>query len=65
MTDSQTFTFNGVEISAEELAIARQELAHQGTGYVPPWAALTVHEREMSVLDARNYLLALARLVAS
>jgi hypothetical protein len=43
------------------MAIARQEIAHEGTGYVPPWEELTDREREVSVMDARNYLLAAER----
>jgi hypothetical protein len=38
------------------LAEARQELAHGGVGYVPPWAELTEAEREKSALEARNWL---------
>lgn len=38
------------------LAKARQQLAHDGTGYVPTWEELTDAEREQSLAPARNYL---------
>ncbi|WP_155354958.1 hypothetical protein [Acrocarpospora macrocephala] len=38
------------------LAKARQQLAHDGTGYVPAWEELTDTEREQSLGPARSYL---------
>lgn len=38
------------------VAKARQQLAHDGTGYVPAWGDLTDQEREQSLPEARNYL---------
>lgn len=44
---------------AARLAEARQDIAHRGTGYVPPWRGLTEDERQMSVREARNWVEAL------
>lgn len=43
------------------LAQERQRMAHNGTGYVPPWDELTDHEREMSTIEAGHWLTALRR----
>jgi hypothetical protein len=42
------------------LAEARQMVAHEGA-LLPTWAELTDREREMSALDARNWLRAAVR----
>lgn len=41
---------------SQQLAEARQALAHKGGSWLPTWDQLTDHERDMSMLDARNYL---------
>jgi len=38
------------------LAKARQQLAHDGAGYIPVWDELTDKEREQSLSVARSYL---------
>lgn len=45
---------------SRRLAEARQQLAHE-VGYLPTWGELTDHEREVAMLDARNYLRAARR----
>jgi hypothetical protein len=45
---------------ARRLAEARQQLAHEGC-HLPTWGELTDHERELAMLDARNYLRAARR----
>ena len=42
------------------LAEARQEIAER-TGYIPPWEDLADGDREMAVLEARNWLRAAVR----
>jgi hypothetical protein len=43
-----------------QLAEARQDLAEK-TGYIPPWADLADGDRELSALEARNWLRAAVR----
>lgn len=54
------FLVGGQVVSALDLAKARQQRAHAGAFLpVPPWDGLDVHEQNMSVLDAANWLHAL------
>jgi hypothetical protein len=41
---------------ALRLAKARQWIAHQGTGYIPPWDGLTPVEQEQAETEARHWL---------
>lgn len=41
---------------ARRLAEARQQIAHDGTGYVPPWVGLTSQEQATAIAEARNWL---------
>lgn len=62
----ETFVINGVEITPRQLAEARQAMAHRSpfnAGFYPPFDELTEHEQTTSVLDAQNYLIALADVV--
>ncbi|GIM88864.1 hypothetical protein [Paractinoplanes toevensis] len=62
----ETFTINGVTVTARLLAMARNELARTSVfnaGFIPRFDQLTEHEQTISVLDAGNYLKALARIV--
>lgn len=62
----EVFVINGAEVTPRGLAEARQELAYRSpfnAGFYPRFAELTEHERTVSVLDARNYLRALASIV--
>jgi hypothetical protein len=43
------------------LAEARQMIAHEGGPHLPAWPELTDREREMSALEARNWLRAAVR----
>lgn len=49
------------QVAPVALAQERQRMAHKGTGYVPPWAELTDHERAMSTIEAGHWLTALRR----
>lgn len=51
--------YEGTHEQAEALAIARQTLAHEGTGYVPPWEDLTAVEQRGSTAHAAHYLTAM------
>ena len=42
------------------LAEARQDIAHE-SGYIPAWAELAEGDREISALEARNWLRAAVR----
>lgn len=62
----ETFVINGVGITPRQLAESRQELACRSpfnAGFYPAFSELSQHERDVSVLDAQNYLIALAGLV--
>jgi hypothetical protein len=61
---NEAFTINGVAVTAQQLAEARQELSHRGV-HNPRWSELTEHEQEMGALAAGSYLRALADLVPS
>lgn len=61
----EAFVINGVEITPRQLAESRQELACRSpfnAGFYPTFSELSQHEQDMSVLDAQNYLIALAGL---
>lgn len=61
-----TFTVNGTEITARQLAEARQELARRSPlniDFYPAFTELGEQDQRTSELDARNYLLALADVV--
>jgi hypothetical protein len=47
------------------VARERQQMAHEGTGYVPAWAELTDGEREESTAEAGFWLTAVRRAVLS
>ena len=55
------FLIAGRRVSALDLARARQQRAHTGSLLpVPPWDGLDVAEQNTAVLDAANWLRALA-----
>jgi|SRR5882757_887110 len=58
----EALTLNGVNVTAWQLAEARQQLSHEGV-YNPTWAELGAHDQEMGALAAGSYLRALARLL--
>lgn len=49
----------GTQDLAERVAAARQQIAHEGTGYIPAWDGLAPHEQKMAVLDAANWMKAI------
>jgi hypothetical protein len=58
ITGDELVFVDGQPVTAEELAEARQEIAHNGTG-VPLWHELTEDERRQSRVAAAGYVLAL------
>ena len=44
------------EDAARRLAMARQWIAHKGTGYIPPWEGLTPVEQEQAETEARHWI---------
>jgi hypothetical protein len=54
------WSYTGTREDAEKLAIARQRMASESPLTIcPRWDELTEHEREMSVLEAANWLTAM------
>lgn len=63
LTTDETLRVNGRRVTATDLAKARQQLAHDGTGYIPAWDDLAEKERGEGTLIAAGYLRALANLI--
>lgn len=64
LTPDEALTVNDRRrVTAGELAQARQRIAHEGTGYVPPWDDLTPDEQTSSALAAAGWLRALGTLL--
>jgi hypothetical protein len=61
----EALAIGDLRVTARHLAEARQQLAHEGTGYCPPWNGLTPDEQQVSITDAGNYLRALSTLMPS
>lgn len=59
LTPDEALLIGTRRVTALELAQARQRLAHEGVGYVPPWDELTPDEQMASVMYAAGYLRAL------
>lgn len=65
LTSDETLRVNGHRVTATDLAKARQQLAHDGTGYVPPWDDLSKEQQRKDALIAAGYLRSLANLLRS
>lgn len=56
-----TYTDETEREQSQRLAEARQQLAHEFGPHLPGWAELTDEERELSMVEARNWLQAAKR----
>jgi UDP-N-acetyl-D-mannosaminuronic acid transferase (WecB/TagA/CpsF family) len=62
ITGDELVVVDGQPVTAEQLAEARQEIAHNGTG-VPLWHELTDDERQQSRVAAAGWVLALGAIL--
>ena len=65
ITTDEVLILNGTTVTATALAEARQALAHEGTGYVPPWDGLSPDEQQQATWDAAGWLRSLTRIVTA